>query len=99
LACTYSEGGDKKRKAILHFINAIADDSKMEPLKGVPTHSGRGRGPLLIPILMLNQSLWMFWHSLRFFKKNIKTDGSIWKYSPKAPLKAENGFLHYYASL
>jgi len=35
LACTYSEGGDKQRKAILHFINAIADDSKMEQLKGV----------------------------------------------------------------
>lgn len=35
LACTYFEGEDKQRKAILHFINAIADDSKMEPVKGV----------------------------------------------------------------
>lgn len=50
-------------------------------------------------ILLLNQSLRMLLHSLRHCGKNEGqnierlTDGRIWKCSPKAPPKAENGFL------
>lgn len=57
LACTYFKGGDKQRKAILHFINTIPDDSKMELFKGVNDFNVESKSR-------------MFWHSLRFCGKN-----------------------------
>lgn len=53
LACTSFQGGDKQRKGILHFINAMEEDFKMEQFKGVNDFIAESKSQDVIPFFKI----------------------------------------------